>query len=366
MLEDIREQPQILEELINRYFPEENGVSGINFNAADIYIKNISKIYIVASGSSRNAGNIAKYFIEKVTSIPTEADFASEFAHRNPCLNATDVVVAISQSGETADTFAAMKVAQSKSAHTVAITNNPDSKIHKLADTALEVGAGKEQSIAATKSFTAQLLNIYAFALKIAEIKGSLSPEEIEHYKNELRQMPQYISSQIDDYGKIESVAGAISEQKSLVILGRGINYGTAQEAALKIKETSYIDANGYPTGEFLHGYVAVLDENAPIISLIPGDNKSAGNYKLALSNTEEIKKKRNPNLIIAKSQNNAEIEKNLLFNGADFLNIPDGPEWVSPFYLTVCVQMLALATANALGRDVNNPRALTKAITNE
>lgn len=362
MLEDIKEQPNILKTLAEKFFSSENSQLHINLNEEQI--KNISKIYIVASGSSKNAGTIAKYFIEKLTRIPTEADFASEFAHRDPVLKPNDVVILISQSGETADTFAALKIAKNMNVHTIAITNNPESKIHKVADSAIEVQAGKEISIAATKSFTAQLMILYGLSLHLAEIRQSC--RNIQQIKQELLDMSGPLNTIIEKYEDKHSIAEKISQYKSLVIVGRNINYGTAQEGALKIKETSYIDANGYPSGEFLHGYVAVVDEEAPLVSIIMKDPDNIPNYRLAISNTESIKKKRNPELIIIKSESDKDIEDNLLFKGSKFINMPDCSEEVSPLCVTVYLQILAFNIARALQRDINNPRALTKAVTSE
>lgn len=364
MLEDIKEQPEIIKKLTEKYMPLNKPVQNISLNIEDL--SQLSKIYIVASGSSRNVANIAKYFIEKYAKLSVEVDYASEFAHRNPCLSKNDLVIAVSQSGETGDTFSALKIAKNKGAYTFALTNNPESRIHNLAESKMQVGAGKEKSIAATKSFTAQLINLYALALYLGEQRNTIFIEKAEEFKREFHKIPEKIEKLIENIEKFRNIAAKIKDSRSIVLLGRAANSASAMEGALKIKETSYIDANGYPAGEFLHGYIALLDENIPVISIITSDDKNNFNYRLAIRNTEEIKRKRNPHLIIIKSQNDKEIESHTLFENADFINIPEISEEISPLLAVISLQLLAFAIAKALGRDLDKPRGLTKTITDE
>ncbi|MFH0702481.1 MAG: SIS domain-containing protein [bacterium] len=364
MLSEIKEQPEIIKKLAEYYLPQNQPVQKIQLNMTKQDLSNILKIYIVASGSSRNAGNIAKYVIENIVKLPVEVDYASEFAHRNPNLTKNDLVIAISQSGETADTFSALKIAHEKGAHTLALTNNPQSKIHNLAESQMQIQAGKEKSIAATKSFTAQLINLYALALYLGEQRNTISPEEIEKFKSELHYLKNKLEKVLENIEKLSSITEKIKDSKSIILIGRGLNFAVAQEGALKIKETDYIDANGYPSGEFLHGYLAIIDKNIPIISIIVPDINN--NYKLAINNTEEIKQKRNPNLIIIKSQKDKEIETRPLFKDADFINIPEAGEEVSSIFTVVILQLLAFKIAKALGLDTDNPRGLSKTIVSE
>lgn len=366
MLSEIKEQPKIIKELVEKYLPLDLPVQNVCLNLTKEEIGNISKIYIVASGSSRNVGSISKYIIEYVAKIPVEVDYSSEFAHKNPFLTNENLVIAISQSGETADTFCALKVAREKGAHTLALTNNPESRISHLAESHMQVGAGKEKSIAATKSVTAQLINLYALAVYFGEQKGILSKKEINNLKQELHLAEDKLEKIFENVKVIDKIAEKIKNSKSIVLLGRSLNFAVAKEGALKIKETSYIDANGYPTGEFLHGHMAVVDKDIPVISIIVPNKKNPPNYKLALSNTEEIKQKRSPHLIIIKSQADKEIEKNPVFKNTDFINIPETCEEVSPLFVVIVLQLLALKIAQGLGRDVDNPRSLTKAIVSE
>lgn len=361
MYEEIWQQPEIIKELAGKYLPVNKPVKNINLGISSEDVKNLSKVYITASGSSRNVGNIAKYFIETIAKLPVEVDFASEFAHRDIILSANDLVIAISQSGKTADTFAALEAAKEKGAHTLALTNNPDSKIHNFAESKMTVGAGIEKSIAATKSFTAQLLNLYALALHLGEIRETITRERAKELKLELHILVNKIEKLLKNDKNIEKIADKAKESRNFVILGRGPNFAAAQEGALKIKETSYIDANGYPTGEFLHGHMAVLEENTPVVSIIVHNKVNDVNYNLAVKNTEEIKHKLNPRLIIVKNQKDKSIET--LFKGASFISIPECDELISPMLTVITLQILAVKVADLLGRDVDHPRGLSKAV---
>lgn len=364
MIEDIKEQPNIIRNILNDCLPLNKEVKEFCLNIKDINVLNISRIHIIASGSSRNTGNIAKYFLEELARIPSETEYASEFAHKNPVLSNNDLVIAISQSGETGDTLAALKVAADKGAYTLAITNNPESRIHKLSKAKIQAKAGKERSIAATKSVMAQLINLYALAIYLAEKRNTYDKDNLELIKKELHSVPEKLEKMIENACAFDKAAEIIKNSKSLVLLGRGLNHACAQEGAIKIKETSYIDANGYPSGEFLHGYIAVVDEKIPVVSIMAGDKEKCSNYKLASGNTEVIRDKRNPHFIIIKNEDNKEPEEK--FKNADFINIPESSEIVSPIYVLVCLQLLSLKIAEKLGRDTLTPRSLEKAITSE
>lgn len=322
MLKDIKETPHVLEKLLSS-----------NQLYADF--KNINNIYIVASGSSRNAANVAKYFLEKVTSIPVIVDFAGEFAHKTPAINKNDLFIPLSQSGETADVLAALKKVKSRGIRTFSITNKENSAIHNLSDNGMLVYAGEEISIPATKSFSGQLMCLYLLGLHIA----GKSAEGLHH-------IPGKIADFIDKNSELNTIAEQIKNHKNLIILGRGQNWALAEEAALKIKETSYINATGYPTGEFLHGHLALLDEDFPVLSILTRCFDDAENYSLAIKNTEEIRKKRTP------------IMLELVHNEQN--------EIIAPFITTILLQLLAYKTATLLGRDTDKPRSLNKTVETE
>lgn len=358
MLKDIKETPDVLNSLLKSHIVTNQCITTIKF---PVNSQNIDKIYVVASGSSRNVGNVAKYFIEKVANIPVIVDFASEFAHRTPSISKNDLLILLSQSGETADVIASLKKAKQMDLATFAVTNNKNSSIHRLSDFAMDVQAGIEESIPATKSFTCQLMCLYILGLYLAENRKTLSKAQINSIKQDLLNVPEKIKALIDHNEDITRAADKIKDFNNLIILGRGQNSALAEEGALKIKETSYINASGMPTGEFMHGHVAVLDENFPIISLLTRCFSDEQNYTLAQSNTKQINAKRKP-ILITIGHDPEKIKDLTDF----FINIEENNERITPFLTTVILQLLADEIAKLLGRDVNKPRSLNKIVLDE
>jgi glucosamine--fructose-6-phosphate aminotransferase (isomerizing) len=364
MLNDIKDEPEIIKKLAEVYLTAGKPVQNIEMNS-----EKISKIYIVASGSSRNAGNAARYFIESIAQIPVTVEHASEFAVRNPALSPDDLVIFVSQSGETSDVLSALQVAMTKGAYTFAVTNNETSTIHKTANSSMFIYAGKEISIPATKSFIAQLLCLYIIGIYLAERNNTISNEKIEYYKQKFYQIPEKIEKLIPNTEEIDKIAEKLHKTKSLIILGRGQNFGLAEEGALKIKETCYINAGGYPTGEFLHGHLAMLDENCPVISIITKcgqPNNDETNYMLAVGNTLQLIKKRNARVVVVKDAADSYINSKLSEFNVEYLNISDFDEEFSPVFTAVILHLLAYKMAELLGNDVNNPRSLSKTVSNE
>lgn len=361
MLDDIKEEPAVIKKLAEKYLPAGMPVQNIFFKPGKI-----SKIYIVASGSSRNAGNIARYFIETAAQIPVSVEHAGEFAERNPVLSSADLVIFVSQSGETSDVLDALKTAKTKGVYTFAITNNENSSIHKTVDSAMFIHAGTEKSIPATKSFTAQLICLYISGICLAENNKTLSEPMTEFYKEEIRQMPERIKKIISDTEKQDKIAAELCECKSLIVLGRGQNFGLAEEFALKIQETCYINAVGYPTGEFLHGHLAMLDENFPVVSVITKDENNNSDYMHAIDNTIQIIKKRNPPVFTVNDKADDFIKSKFSEFNVEHINIPELREYFSPVYSAVILHLLSFKIAKLLGHDVNNPRSLSKIVTDE
>ncbi|HBG49705.1 MAG TPA: hypothetical protein DDW90_09440 [Cyanobacteria bacterium UBA9971] len=361
MLNDIKDEPEIFKKLAEIYLPEKKPVQNININ-----LEKISKIYIIASGSSRNAGNITRYFIESVAQIPVTVEHASEFSVRNPVLSPNDLVIFVSQSGETSDVLSALQVAKTKGAYTFAVTNNETSTIHTTANSAMFIHAGKEISVPATKSFASQLVCLYIIGIYLAEQKNSISVEEIELYKQKIHQMPEKIEKLISNTEEIDKIAQKLHDKKSLIILGRGQNFGLAEECSLKIKETCYINAGGYPTGEFLHGHLAMLDENSPVISIITKYGHDEVNYTLAVGNTMQLIKKRNADIVIVKDAADNYIYSKFSEFSVEYLNISEFNEEFSPVYSAVVLHLLTYKMAELLGNDVNNPRSLSKTVSAE
>ena len=358
MLSDIKEEPEIIRKLIKEYIPENCPVQNISIKK-----ERISKIYIIASGSSRNVGNIARYFIEEVSKIPVCIEHASEFGERNPVLSPGDVVIFVSQSGETSDVLQALKIAKAKGVYTFAVTNNPESTIHKSADSAMFIHAGKEISIPATKSFLAQLLCLYILGIYFAETDKSLPEYEISIYKQQIYRMPEKIEKLISGTEEIDKVAEKLYQAKDLIVLGRGQNYGLAEEFALKIQETCYINSGGYPTGEFLHGHLAMLDNTTPVLSIITEAGGSDSNYNLAVNNTVKIIEKRNPPVFVLKNKSDKTVQEKLSGHKVEYLNISEFDRGFSPVYSAVVLHLLSYKMAKLLGHDVNHPRSLSKTV---
>jgi glucosamine--fructose-6-phosphate aminotransferase (isomerizing) len=361
MLIDIKDEPQIIKKLAGLHLPKNSSVANLNLKD-----KEISKIYIVASGSSRNAGTITKYFIESVAQIPVIVEHASEFGERKPVLNSKDMVIFVSQSGETSDVLTALNYAKSKAAYTFAITNNEESTIHRTADSAMFIHAGKEISVPATKSFAAQLVCLYILGVAIAETNNSISFDKAEFFKEKIRQMPDKLEKLINNQEEIEIIAQELYESKSLILLGRGQNFGLAEEASLKIKETCYMNTGGYPTGEFLHGHLAMLDETSPIISVVTKYGFDENNYFLAISNTKQFIKKRDAKVVILKDSADELVTEKFSDYAVSFLNISEFDEVFSPVYSALVIHLLAFKMAELLGHDVNNPRSLSKTVLGE
>lgn len=358
MIKEIHEQSDIIRNALNGRIKDIN--SNINFPELDNIKQNLSKIdniKIIACGTSLHAGIIAKYIIEDLTGITVETESASEYIYRNNTTNASSLVIGISQSGETADTITAMRLAKEKNAKILIITNRPDSSICKLADSVIPVNAGIEVSVAATKSYTAQLIALYIFALYLCEIQNK-NKDTLANIKQELLSVPSKIEQILNNTKDIEDIAKSLSKFKDFIYIARGTNLATAQEGALKLKEISYINANAYPAGELKHGPIAMLDENMPVLAILIPNHIT---YDKMISNCEEAKA-RNAYLIALTSSKDENLKK--IFNNV--ITIPEISEFLSPLITCIPLQLLAYYIANYLGKDVDQPRNLAKSVTVE
>ncbi|MBD5405715.1 glutamine--fructose-6-phosphate transaminase (isomerizing) [bacterium] len=357
MIKEIFEQPDIIRNALNGRLKDIN--SKIVFPELDSLQsdKKIDNIKIVACGTSLHAGIIAKYIIEDLTGITVEVESSSEYIYRNNTTNASSLVIGISQSGETADTITAMRLAKDKGAKILIITNRPDSSICKLADSVIPVNAGIEVSVAATKSYTAQLIVLYLFAIYLCEVKGKHT-DVLREIKQELLTIPSKIEYILNNKSEIEGMAKSLSNYKDFIYIARGTNLATAQEGALKLKEISYINATAYPAGELKHGPIAMLDENMPVLAILIPNHIT---FDKMISNCEEAKA-RNAKLIALTSSNDERLDK--LFDY--IIRVPEVSEILSPLITCVPLQLLAYYIANYLGKDVDQPRNLAKSVTVE
>ena len=359
MLKEIHEQPDVIRNVLSGKLYDIDSEVALNEVTLDENIlKKLNKIQIIACGTSLHAALIGKYIIEDFAGISVDVEASSEYIYRRTTTDSSTLVIGVSQSGETADTITAIRQAKEKGAHALIITNRPDSYMARLADSLIPVNAGIEVSVAATKSYTAQLISFYLLALHLAEIKGSLDKSYIRQIKHELIQLPTKIEEVLSDTTQIQACARKFSAYKNFIYIARGVNLATALEGALKLKEISYINATGYAAGELKHGPIAMLDETMPVLSImIPGGIT----YEKVLSNSEEAKA-RNAKLIALTSSDDEKLES--LFDVV--LRIPHVSEILSPAIACVPLQLLAYYIAEFLGKDVDQPRNLAKSVTVE
>ena len=359
MLKEIHEQPDVIRNVLSgKLYDIDSEVALNEVTLEENILKKLNKIQIIACGTSLHAALIGKYIIEDFAGISVDVEASSEYIYRRTTTDSSTLVIGVSQSGETADTITAIRQAKEKGAHALIITNRPDSYMARLADSLIPVNAGIEVSVAATKSYTAQLISFYLLALHLAEIKGSLDKSYIRQIKHELIQLPTKIEEVLSDTTQIQACARKFSAYKNFIYIARGVNLATALEGALKLKEISYINATGYAAGELKHGPIAMLDETMPVLSImIPGGIT----YEKVLSNSEEAKA-RNAKLIALTSSDDEKLES--LFDVV--LRIPHVSEILSPAIACVPLQLLAYYIAEFLGKDVDQPRNLAKSVTVE
>ena len=358
MLKEIHEQPDVIRNILvgKLHAPDEDIILN-EVKLTKEHLKNLNRIQIIACGTSLHAAMIGKYVIESYCGIAVDVEASSEYIYRRNVTDEHTLVIGVSQSGETADTLTAIKQAKAKGSHILIITNRPDSAMAREADSLVPVNAGIEVSVAATKSYTAQLMAFYLLALYMAEIKESATKAELTNLKTELMLLPQKIEQILANTDSIQKCARVYSSTKDFIFVARGINYPTALEGALKLKEISYINATGYPAGELKHGPIAMLDETMPVLSIL----MKGIVYEKLLSNSEEAKA-RNARMIALTNSKDAKLDD--LFE--NIIRVPDVDELFSPLVAIVPLQLLAYYIAEFLGKDVDQPRNLAKSVTVE
>lgn len=358
MLKEIHEQPDVIRNFLSGKLhsaSEKITLDEVKLNKDSL--KNLNRIQVVACGTSLHAATVGKYIIEELCKIPVDVEASSEYIYRTTVTDEHTLVIGVSQSGETADTLTAVRQSKARGSHILIITNRPDSAMAREADSLIPVNAGIEVSVAATKSYVAQLMAFYALAINLAEIKGSSDEEYLKEIKNELLLLPQKIELLLTKKEKIQKCSRMYSSSKNFIFIARGINYATALEGALKLKEISYINATGYPAGELKHGPIAMLDETLPVLSIL----MSGKVYEKILSNAQESKA-RNARMIALTDSTDEKLED--LFDYV--LNVPQVHEMISPIMAIIPLQLLAYYIAEFLGKDVDQPRNLAKSVTVE
>tara|TARA_B110000238_G_scaffold82099_1_gene90379 strand:+ start:2677 stop:4533 length:1857 start_codon:yes stop_codon:yes gene_type:complete len=358
MLKEIHEQPKaIIDTYRGRMLPDQGIIkmSGVDDHLAK-FLK-ADRIIIIACGTSWHAGLVAEYLFEDMARIPVEVEYASEFRYRNPIVTSKDVVIAISQSGETADTLAAIKLAKSKGAFVFGVCNVVGSSIARETHAGAYTHAGPEIGVASTKAFTTQITVLSLIALKLAKEKGTLSTPAFQNYLRTLELIPAQIEQLLKIDDKVKEIAAVYKDATNCLYLGRGFNFPVALEGALKLKEISYIHAEGYPAAEMKHGPIALIDENMPIFVI--ATNK--GHYEKVVSNIQEIKS-RSGKIIAVVTEGDTQVKE----IADHVIEIPETLEALTPLLTTIPFQLLSYHIAVMLNKNVDQPRNLAKSVTVE
>ena len=358
MLKEIFEQPRaIADTLTGKLNPVEGAVYLSGGEKADAIARSISRLHIVACGTSWHAGLVGKYWIEQLARLPVEVSLASEFRYQDPILSRDTALLLISQSGETADTLAALAEGREKGAPVLSVCNVVGSSIPRASDAVLYTHAGPEIGVASTKAFTTQLVTLYLLALYLASARGALARERLIDKMEALRAVPAAVERTLELDPHIEAVAKTMVDAKSALYLGRGLQFPIALEGALKLKEISYIHAEGYAAGEMKHGPIALIDDQIPVVAIAP----RGSTYEKMLSNIQEVRAR--DGRIVALL---TEGDETLAAVADQRIALPDFPEELLPIVATVPLQLLAYHVAVLKGTDVDQPRNLAKSVTVE
>ncbi|AKP53374.1 glutamine--fructose-6-phosphate transaminase (isomerizing) [Cyclobacterium amurskyense] len=358
MLKEIFEQPTAVFDCLRGRLDAKKGT--ITMGGIDQHLdllKEAKRIIIVGCGTSWHAGLLAEYVLEELCRIPVEVEYASEFRYRNPVINKGDVIIAVSQSGETADTLVALENAKNQGAFIFGVVNVVGSSIARLSQAGAYTHAGPEIGVASTKAFTAQLTVLYMIAIKLGYAKGTLTKDRYQHYINELSLVPDKILDVLNSAGSIEKLAGKYQHARDFLFLGRGYNFPIALEGALKLKEISYIHAEGYPAAEMKHGPIALVEETLPVVFVATRDLY----HEKLVSNAREIKARKGMVLAVV-TENDTVFEE----IADDIIAVPAADELIAPLISVVPLQLLAYYTGLAKGLDVDKPRNLAKSVTVE
>ena len=358
MMKEIIEQPQaILDTFRGRILPEAGEVDLPEAKISRDLTDKLQRLTIVACGTSYHAALVGKFFIESMSRLKVEVDIASEFRYRDPILDSQTLVIAMSQSGETADTLAAMREAKKKGAYVVSICNVVGSTMSRESNGVIYTHAGPEIGVAATKTFTAQLTALFLLSLFLGKARGTLDQDSVSHHISELLRLPKLIEEVLKSADDIESLAKQFFRYRDFLFLGRGVNYPIALEGALKLKELSYIHAEGYPAGEMKHGPIALIDENMAVVVLVPKENV----YEKVMANIMEVKARGGVVIAVA-TEGDSQIES----KADHVLTVPSASPLLMSIVLSVPLQLLAYHISVLRGCDVDQPRNLAKSVTVE
>ena len=358
MLKEIFEQPRsIMDSMRGRLVAENTQLTMSSIREYENRFKNANRILIVACGTSWHAGLVAEYLIEELARIPVEVEYASEFRYRNPIINEGDIVIAISQSGETADTLAALELAKSKGALIFGVCNVVGSSIARATDAGAYTHAGPEIGVASTKAFTAQVTVLTLIAMMLAEKRGTMEKSALHQLMLEMEQIPAKVEKALQLDKEIQAIAEIFKDSSNFIYLGRGLNFPVALEGALKLKEISYIHAEGYPAAEMKHGPIALIDENMPVVVIATKDNS----YEKVVSNIQEVRARKGRVIAIVTEGDTVIPEM------AEFvIEVPEAHEALVPLLSVIPLQLLSYHIAVMRGCNVDQPRNLAKSVTVE
>jgi glucosamine--fructose-6-phosphate aminotransferase (isomerizing) len=359
MLKEIYEQPNVIKDTYRGRLLSNKGIiqmAGVEDNLEKFL--NAERIIIVACGTSWHAGLVAEYVIEEFARIPVEVEYASEFRYRNPIINKKDIVIAISQSGETADTLAAIKLAKENGAFVFGVCNVVGSSISRETNAGAYTHAGPEIGVASTKAFTTQITVLTLIALRLAKAKGTMNNSDYHRYLMELEMIPEKVTEALEGTNEMaKKIAKIYKDSPNCLYLGRGYNFPVALEGALKLKEISYIHAEGYPAAEMKHGPIALIDESMPVIVIAP----KMGHYDKVVSNIQEIKS-RSGKIIAVVTKGDTQVRE----LADHVIEIPETSDALSPLLTTIPLQLLSYHIAVLRGCNVDQPRNLAKSVTVE
>ncbi len=354
MLKEIYEQPNSIRETIGSKLSE-NKIAFNDFEVSKDFLENINRIYIVACGTAMNAGLATKFTFEKLCKIPTEVDIASEFRYRDPLIDKNTLCIFISQSGETADTIAALKLSKDKGAKTIAVANVIGSSITRESDYCIYTHAGPEIAVASTKAYTSQVVLLNILALYFAEVLDRVPLSEIDAIKKELLELPKKAELALKNVAEVKDFANTVYKETDMFFLGRGLDYYVASEGSLKLKEISYIHSESYAAGELKHGPIALIENNVTVVGIITNPNLAPK----TISNMQEVITRGAKTLLIT----NQKIDESQFFK---VINIPETSTCLSPILSIIPLQLLSYYISKEKGLDVDKPRNLAKSVTVE
>ena len=361
MLKEIAEQPKAVADSLRGRISAQGRIQLDELTLDDSVFRDITKVVVVACGTAAHAGMVAKYAIEHWTRLPVDVELASEFRYRDPVVGPDSLVIAISQSGETMDTLMALRHAAAQGARTLAICNTVGSTIPREADAVLYTYAGPEIAVASTKAFLTQIIASYLVGLFLAQVRGSLSEDDIRGILRDLNDMPQKVDLVLDTVEPVRALAQQLAGATSVLFLGRHVGYPVALEGALKLKELAYMHAEGFPAGELKHGPIALIEDGVPVVVVVPSPRGRAVLHDKIVSNIQEVRAR--GAIVVAIAEEGDEV----ITGFADhIIRVPEVPPLMQPLVSTVPLQVFACEMATVKGHDVDQPRNLAKSVTVE